>query len=127
MVRQPTGFFADTAGLFETVQPVPLHERRTGTQQTIPGLAWHSGNLAYDLYHQFVAHRSDPIMMSCLIKLLKIRINPPGGWDETKVACVFGSWLKGPCSLDNPVKQTYSYHAGSYGRLQPYLQEKPSI
>src|SRR5215510_2083681 len=116
MVRQPTGFFADTAGLLETIQPVPLHKRRTGTQQTIPGLARHSGNLAYDLHHQFVAHRNDPIMMSCLIKLLKIQINPPRGWDETKVACL-GPGSRPPCSLDNPVKQTYSYHAGSYGRL----------
>src|SRR4030095_13679230 len=78
MVREPAGLFVDTAGLLETVQPVPFHEGRARAQQTIPCLPWDRGNLAHDLYCQFIAHRSDPITTPCLIKLPETKINPPG-------------------------------------------------
>src|SRR5262245_32387195 len=77
MVRQPTGFFADTAGLLETVQPVPFHEGRAATQQTIPCLARDGGNLAHDPDCQCIAHRSDPITLPCPSKPSKKQINPP--------------------------------------------------
>src|SRR5262249_35317300 len=88
MVRQPTGFFADTAGLLETVQPVPFHEGRAGTQQTIPCLARDGGNLAHDPDCQCIAHRSDPITLPCPSKLSKTQINPPGvGAVQSYVVC----------------------------------------
>src|SRR5262245_20323720 len=79
MVRQPTRFFADTAGLLETVQPVPFHKGRAATQQTIPRLARYGGNLGHDPDCQCIAHRSDPITMPCPIKLPKTQIKSPMG------------------------------------------------
>src|SRR5262245_54825576 len=88
MVRQPTGRFVDTAGLLETIQPVPFHEGRAGTQQTIPCLARDGGNPAHDLDCQFIAHRSDPSTMPCPIKLLKTQINSPAIRLSPRLLCL---------------------------------------